>query len=212
MNSDDNSWPPFLGLMDSDPNSAADLFCRFAMSLLETKPPRIFRSLSVDEQSDLTTDIVIHCIDMNFRILRKYEDKGSPFAAWFYFIARNKAIDYIRRKDADVDVVVANPETGFDPLEITEDRRAYHAASDEVKEMLDEIDKCWMEMSEKCRLLLKLAAREYKAQEMAELLRKPKDMATKIANDLGYCRKKLTNLLSEKGLAPEEFLKRLAAE
>lgn len=61
--------------------------------------PRIYRYLrtrttSEDEAADLTQQVFLKAFDA----LPSYRNRGAPFTAWLFRIARNVAIDHARRK------------------------------------------------------------------------------------------------------------------
>ena len=74
-------------------------------ALYEQHAPAVFRFLrsrltGPDETAeDLTADVFVSM----FGKLDRYVDRGAPFTAWMYRVARNTLIDYRRtRKDADL--------------------------------------------------------------------------------------------------------------
>jgi hypothetical protein len=54
-----------------------------------------------------------------------------------------------------------------------------------------------------------MAAEEWLPREMVVAMGWPKEKARKLSNDLGYCRKKLENLLFQEGLDIEKIKKSL---
>lgn len=75
----------------ADPQAFAALYSRFAL--------RVYRYIrahahSDDEAADLTQQVFLRALDN----LPGYRDRGAPFAAWLFQIARNIAIDAARRR------------------------------------------------------------------------------------------------------------------
>lgn len=201
MNSHNPGWPGFLDLLDSHPEKGLEGFYLFVARLLHTSPPRLMNSLNEEDKEDLLQDIVIHCIQDNFRVLRTYKNEGNSFAAWLYFIARNKIIDVFRKSGREVELR-SNPY----PQEL---RRSQDASRDreDFGDAVNIVRKCLEKMDEYCRLLLKMSSDEFLPREMVMVLGWPAEKAKKVSNDLGYCRKKLSNLLWENGLKIEDYLK-----
>ncbi len=200
MNSHNQGWPGFLDLLDSHPEKGLEEFYLFVAGLLRSSPPRMMNSLSKEDKEDLIQDIVIHCIQDNFRVLRTYENEGNAFAAWLYFIARNKIIDFLRKSGREIKLR-SNP----NPQEL----RWSHDTSRNREDFGDAVNiarKCLEKMDEYCRLLLKMSSDEFLPREMVMVLGWPAEKAKKVSNDLGYCRKKLSNLLWENGLKIEDYL------
>ncbi len=208
MEKENLEWPSFLNYLEKDPKRAASDFYIFVSTFLKTCPPRQFKSLNYDEKKDCIQEIVVHCIENDFRVLRSYKNVGKPFAAWFYFIARNKILDCIRKSGKEESF---ETELGWNKSELEAARSSNPGDSLSIKfeqgKTLEVVRTCLALIDEKCRLLLKLAAEEYLPREMVKILGLPDAQAKKISNDLGYCRKKLANLLYEKGFNIEEILK-----
>lgn len=199
MNSHDPSWPAFLNLIDSHPEKGLEEFYLFVTRLLRTSPPRLMYSLNEEDRDDLIQDIVIHCIQDEFRVLRTYKNEGNAFAAWLYFIARNKIIDFLRKTGRQAGPKIdSNPSALRQSNDVSGNREDFGDAVDVVR-------KCLEKMDEYCRLLLKMAAEEFLPREMVMILGWPAEKAKKVSNDLGYCRKKLSKILSENGLKIEDY-------
>jgi len=191
-----SSWPPFLDLIDHQPLKAADQFYRYVVGLLEVSTPRTLKIVPLDERKDLFHDIVVHCIRDNFRVLRQYEDVGRPFAAWFYFVANNKIRDYLDKSGRTPETISSN---NSDPAP-SDEAKPNPETDHENRELLQSVNAAIAELDDYCQVLLRLAGEEYKPREMTGILGWAKEKAKKISNDLGYCRRKLANLLFERGI------------
>jgi len=202
------SWPTFLDVLDSDPDTAFVDFYRFAVRTLSTAPPRPMRNLSQDDRQDLIHDIIYHCAKDNFRVLRQYVDKGKPFAAWLYVMAHNLCVDHFRSKGRDPDVVSINRNSGGTSLEnILSNRGSSNGKKSELVELIAIVKKTIKRLDEYCRLLLEMAADEFTPKEMVAVLRLPPDQNKKVSDDLRYCREKLKRRLAEGGLDIRSLLK-----
>lgn len=78
-----------------DANALAALYQRYVA--------RVYRFLrvrcsSVEEATDLTQQVFLKVAEA----LPRYRERGAPFAAWLFRIARNAAIDHARRQHATV--------------------------------------------------------------------------------------------------------------
>lgn len=197
----DEPWPPFLNLLDDNPERAFGAFYSYARSVLKAKPPRPMFDLNDAESEDITQEIILHCVRDDFRVLRRYTDRGRPFAAWLYVLAHNKCLDYLRRRKRDADVMAghtndfeSNPDRfGADPSISPEQESRLRA-------VLRAVNGCMSRLSRYCRLLLELAADEYMPSEMALVLGWPKDMNKKISDDLRECRRRLKKMLANAGV------------
>ncbi|MBU1318230.1 MAG: hypothetical protein KKG33_14055 [candidate division Zixibacteria bacterium] len=197
----DQSWPPFLDLLDSDPDAVFRGFYSFAIRLLKLKPPRGMRSLAETEKQDLAQSIVLHCVQDNFAVLRRYSDCGKPFAAWFYVLSHNRCLDYLKKQRREDDIFVGGGECGncgqdkygedpdIDPQERTK-----------LKGAIEIVRACMSDLGQYCQLLLQLAADEYTPREMTMAMGWPADRNKRVSDDLRECRRRLKRLVSEKGI------------
>ncbi len=199
MNNHNLSWPGFLDLLDSHPEKGLEEFYLFVARLLRTSPPRLMNSLSEEDKEDLIQNIVIHCIQDNFRVLRTYKNEGNAFAAWLYFIARNKIIDFLRKSGREAKPKISSNPGALRQSNVTSGNR------EDFGDAVYVVRKCLEKMDEYCRVLLKMAADEFLPREMVMILGWPAEKAKKVSNDLGYCRKKLSKILSENGLKIEDY-------
>jgi RNA polymerase sigma-70 factor, ECF subfamily len=74
--------------------------------LYSTNIKRVFRYISrrVDNTQlaeDLTSDVFTHALTS----IHRYEDRGKPFIAWLYSIARARVADYYRRLLRDPEII-----------------------------------------------------------------------------------------------------------
>jgi RNA polymerase sigma factor (sigma-70 family) len=195
----DPCWPTFLDLLDSDRETAIALFYKYAMLLLGARPPRLFSCMTDQEREDCLQEIIVHCIEQDLRVLRRYENRGRPFSAWLYTVAHHKAFEWWRRgRDGGRRRIDLDPEYGGHVLPVggTPARPDERAAWEELLEVVrDEIGR----MDDRCRLLLNLSADEYKVKEIVRALALPPDQNKKISDDLRYCRKKLKRRLADRG-------------
>lgn len=207
----DACWPGFLDLVDSNPRKAAEGLYRFVYTLFRTAPPRILRSLPTEKHQDLMHDIVVHCIKQNLRVLRQYQNKGRPFAVWFYFIARNLILDSLdreRQTPTFSDPSLVDEAAGRTRSDQSLTGNPIHQRS-EMRQTLEAVNSCLEKIGDYCRALLRMAGDELVPREMTKVFGWPKDKAKKVSNDLGYCRKKLENMLVEYGLDIEELKSRV---
>jgi len=204
MNSENHNWPSFLDLMDDNPKEAASKFYLFAAKLLRVVPPKLFRNLNKEDQEDIIQNIVIHCIKDEFRVMRTYQNKGKPFAAWLYIISHHKIIDFLRKQGHEIPY---ETETADSPENVSENPGIEALFNVEHKEALEAVRMCLIEIGTKCRLLLKLAAKEFRPREMVRVMGFSAEQAKNVANDLAHCRKKLANLLWQKGIKIEDYLR-----
>lgn len=199
----DPALPEFISTLDRDQQCAAEQFTRWALRMLAVSPPRKLYAIPEDARLDLIQEIILHCIDNNLRVLRQYRDNGRPFAAWFYFIARNKIVDHLRRQNSVIRTLSSQA--------VVDKRHAYNPVKKDetIPEIINTLritNKCIAQLGQRCRLLLRLASDELLPREMARVLRMSKDKGKKISNDLNYCRRKLAELLKSKGVSLDEIL------
>ena len=204
---EDFSRPPFLDLLDSDPDAAFAGFYQFAIRSLTRTPPRAMRALGHEDFEDLLHEIVYHCTKEDFRVLRLYVPKGRSFAAWLYAVAHNKCTDHLRNKGIGNHCVSLD---GTDDrralIDILQDRDDDCEKRPELRELLTATKKAMAKMDERCRILLELAADEYKPEEMVMVLGLPSDQSKRLSDDLRYCREKLRKRLAAGGIDIEDLL------
>lgn len=196
-----SSWPRFLDLLDSDPDQAFTQFYRFAVGSLTDTPPPLLLSFDESERLEMIHIIICHCVDNDFRNLRKYADKGKPFAGWLYITAYNKGREEWRKRHRSREMLSIhgdgqNPGIEESVADHAEDVGTRAEKTDLLSKVLGSLE----EMDRKCRLLLKMAFDEFTIAEMVTALRLPKDQNAKVSDGLRYCRKKLYKLMADRGI------------
>ncbi len=187
-----DKWPGFLDLLDSEPGKALDEFYRLASGTIARVPPRPVRGLAKQAFEDFFHDFVLACCKGRFRKLKQYRDRGRPFAGWLYVVAHNFALDWLARLDQ--------------PMENTNFAETAGVSGNGLAHLVQNVQQAISTLSEKCRLLLKLAAEEYTPKEMTLAMGWPEDQNAKASNDLRYCRRKLRQILADSGVDIEEEL------
>jgi RNA polymerase sigma-70 factor (ECF subfamily) len=109
-----------------DPEAVARLYDLFAARVYR------FALVRVESRAD-AEDILQQTFVKMIEALPRYEDRGLPFAAWLFRIARNSMIDLARadRGHADLDAIGEHPDERRGPAEQAEaasDRTAVRAA------------------------------------------------------------------------------------
>ncbi len=189
-------WPSFLNLLDENPEEAFSAFYSFAYKVLTVKPPRSLQELPGVEPEDMIQEIILHCVRDDFRVLRRYEDRGKPFAAWLYVLAHNKCLDYLRKTKREVEAMSssANPTySGVDP-DIDPEVRT------RLRDIIEIVRRCVLDLGSYCELLLQCAADEYTPSEIVLVLGWPKNKNKKVADDLRECRRRLKRMLATQGI------------
>jgi RNA polymerase sigma-70 factor (ECF subfamily) len=74
-----------------DPEALAGLYHRFVGQIYRYC---LFRVTNDAAAQDLTGEVFLDMVES----LPHYVDRGAPFAAWLYRIARNRVVDYYRRQ------------------------------------------------------------------------------------------------------------------
>jgi RNA polymerase sigma factor (sigma-70 family) len=198
---DTSSWPHFLDLLDVDPDGAFEAFYRLALDALTNVPPRPMRSLADEDRQDLIHDVIYHCVRDDFRVLRRYVDRGKPFAAWLYAVAHNKSLDYVRGRALRPETVSIHGDSERrGPENLLSDPSGSGEKRLEYAEILSTVRDLMKRLGEYCRMLLEMAADEFTPKEMVLVLRLPADQNKKISADLRYCREKLRKQLALAGV------------
>lgn len=185
-------WPSFLDDVDRHPDRAFDGFYRFAQLLLTVRPPSVLRGVPAEERHDLIHDVILHCCDDRFRVLRRYRDQGKPFAAWLSFVSRNKIINLRRREVPLQEVPEHLPEPSASPADQADGRQ-----------IVSRVEECLVELSRTCQLLLQGAADGLRPRELTQLLGWPEDRNKKASDDLRACRSRLKKALMGRGITSD---------
>lgn len=205
MNSYDDriTRPAFLDLLDTDPRAAASGIYHFVSGFMKSAPPRLWRQIGENDRPDLFQAIILHLIADNFRILRQYQSRGRPFSAWLYWVVRNRLLDHLKRSDNSFEELDYLDEDGsHQPHGST---RTNPETTTEIKRLLDVVNDCLLEIDDFCRLLLRMAAREFKPKEICRAMRLPMDEAKRISSRVKYCRKKLEDLIVRSGASLDDL-------
>ncbi len=196
----DEVWPEFLDRLDADKAQAAERFSAFADAILRKSPPREMRSLPLPERDDLIQAIITSCLENDFAKLRSYQNRGRPFAAWFYFVCRNAILNHLGKS---TEVASGVDDEGLSAHSLAPEKNPESAI--EQRDLLERVNGLIEKLDRMCQLLLRLAAEEFKPSEMAVALGMPVKTAKKLSDDLRYCRKKLTGLLAGAGIDLREL-------
>lgn len=197
------SRPEFLNGLDRDPQAVFAGFYALADDLLRICPPGVMRGLDPDRRRDVLHDLVLHCCQDDFRVLRAYRDRGRPFAAWLQMVARNRHLDSLRRKNRANEVPLEDDDGG-EPQQVPDP-----AATVDVDGRLDrdyllaKVRQALASLSAKCRLLVQGAADGYKPRELVRLMGWPPDWNKKASDDLRECRRRLRRELAALGIDAE---------
>jgi RNA polymerase sigma factor (sigma-70 family) len=154
--------------------------------------PGILRTMDNDTREDIIQEVLVHCWKDDCVTLKKYDPSKGAFASWFYKVAYRKTLTEMDRRGMkpvgdDVDDYTLD----------TEDNTAKPFTNNDLLELI------WKHISslgERCRLLLKLAAEEFKPREIVETLGLTKEANVQIAAELRECRRRLKNALEQNGV------------
>ncbi len=153
---------------------------------------------------DLIHEVILSCREKDFQVLRRYHDKGRPFAAWFMSVARNRIIDLLRsqRGLSSGAALIAAPlpseESHADPSPLP-DERVW------ASQLLDGVTRCIGKLGLTCQLLLEGSADGMAPRQLTHLLGWPANWNKKASDDLRACRKRLLELLREEGFEVADF-------
>lgn len=121
-----------------------------------------FRVSSREDAEDLTEQIFVKVLVA----VRAYEDRGLPFEAWLFRIARNEVTDYYRKRRAEkvpLEAIAELPDTAPDPESVTQQKMAYQ----EVMAALPKLPKQYREI-----IMLKFID-DLENDDISEVLGKP---------------------------------------
>jgi RNA polymerase sigma factor (sigma-70 family) len=198
------TWPPFLDLLETNVEEGLREFAVFAYKLLHARPLKILRDQTVEEREDWIQEIILHFTHDGGRVLREYRNTGRPFAAWCATVANYKAHDLYRRT-----VTHRESTQSIDGLPEPTDTVTTGSTPDvqsEFKEAIQTVLVCLRKMRKKCQILLQAAAEEFHPREMLTLLGKDARSNKQVSDDLRACRERLKALLAREGIDLERLL------
>jgi len=175
-------------------------FERYATAFFRKCAPTLMRRLSKEDQADVQREIVLHCIDDNFRVLRQFRETGSNFDAWFCTVCMNKTKDFVKRETRYQQILADELRPTGDPESSTP---AGLERPDEIaaaRRLIAQVNQCIEVLDRHCRLLIRMSGEEFKPLEIVRVLRWPASKAKKVSDDLRYCKERLRKLLAERGV------------
>lgn len=198
-----SSSPPFLDDLDRDPVRAFRLFYDFAQRLFDTHPPPAMRGMSPEDRQDAISEVILHCLKDDMRVLRQYEDRGRPFAHWLLVVAQFRVLDLLRRPRPEA----AAPSPALEPwtsgrgsvIEIYPDDRAL------LRRNLELVIRIIRQMDLRDQILLLASAEGYPPRELALLLGRPRSEAKRLSDEVRYCRARLKAALKKLGVDWKEL-------
>lgn len=192
-----DSWPRFLDLLDTDPDRAWEEFHAFAWKLTRLRQPPAVLSLAVEEREDLLADIVQDFQENGFRLLRRYQDRGRPFAAWFWLVLKRRALDRLKTMKMRDHEAISEEFQGGGPSPT--DETGSRSALEVVRALI-------RQLSPRCRVLLLATAEGYRPKDLLELGSLPYTDNKKLADHLKNCRRSLIKALARQGYAVDDLL------
>lgn len=182
-----DSYPWFLRCLDTDPTRAQEGVHLFVWKLLRSQPPPQLKRLPPEDREDEIGKLVAYFIKDGFRVLRRYQDRGRPFAGFVAVAANRRATSRLRQNAIEQARVVRIDPDPPDELQYDPDPiRRIHAL-----ERLQRVRDCWGTLPERCQILLKAAAEGRPPRAMVILLGWPSNANQKVSETLRQCRKKL---------------------
>jgi RNA polymerase sigma factor (sigma-70 family) len=179
-------WPGFLDQLDGNAENAFTDFYLFAREMFRTQAPRMLRRIPVDQREDMLHEVVHHCCRNDFRILRKYENRGSPFANWLKCVANRKIIDELERRGRIL--ALEEPNDSLQRLALDLLRPDMHAeAANALEDTLDRL----ADMDEECQILVHAMASGMKPMEVTKLLGWSEKDNRKASDRCRYVRRRL---------------------
>jgi DNA-directed RNA polymerase specialized sigma24 family protein len=192
-----DTWPAFLDRIDRDPQRAWEEFHAFAWKLTRLRPPAVLSSLTPEDREDVLAEIVQDFQKDDFRLLRSYQDRGRPFAAWLWRVVKHRALD--RLKAMKTRQHEAIPIWVTDPAPLPAEEIGSKAALDTVRRLIKQL-------SPRCQILLLAAAEGYKPKDLLDLGSLPYTDNKKLADHLKNCRRSLIKALEREGYTVDDFL------
>jgi DNA-directed RNA polymerase specialized sigma24 family protein len=179
----DCSWPVFLDWLGRDSDKVWHGLRDFTVRALTAVPPSVFSRcrLSPEQREDVLSETVKHLCEDDFSRLRKYSDRGGPFAAWLSTVASNIA-KKTYRKERRPPIPQPSPEP-----RITLSPRFEEA-----------ISRCTKSLSKRCQALISLDQLGYKPQAIVHLLGRELTNV-QVGNALVHCRRMLAKCLHAQG-------------
>ncbi len=205
----DDSSPDFLRLLDTDPAAAMEGFYKFAVRMFQVAPPRIYHRVHADHREDVFAEVIKHCIQDGFRVLRRYQPRpGATFAGFLAIVASHKISDLLEH-DANIRKrEVHNPSDDY-ANEERDNRPSVEPNPEELAlraERHSVLSKLVRELNDRCRLLFRLRSRGFSNQEIARLLGLPQDKSKMIGTQFHACREKFIEMLRENGYEISDFV------
>jgi len=203
--------PYFFSILDIDREKAFKEFYLHVEPILRFNPPRQIYILAPEEREDCLQEVFIHFWKEGCSVLKKYlkkvEETGKEinFNGWFYITARNKIISYIRELNRLPDMFSLGDDSEGDglPDKLTGRNNGTEKKMD-LEKLIRIVGEIIIEMRIRCQMLLSMAASGLKPRDIASIL--AEDDNKKISNDLRYCRKKLKNLIHNRGVRLSDYL------
>jgi DNA-directed RNA polymerase specialized sigma24 family protein len=162
------------------------------------------------DREDRVSELICHFCKDSFRVLRKYQDRGRPFAAWFLHVANNFLHDRLSVPGVPVVSTVPNGEDGERESAVNRlaDPRPNGIDQLQAREWKVIVNRCLSRMSKECQSLIKLALIDgLKPLEIIRIWdlpeKKNKDLGTRIRD----CRRSLAKKLIDEGLDPRWFVR-----
>ena len=186
-----------MELLDSDPQRAWEEFHAFAWKLTQLRQPVALASLPHEEREDLVADIVQDFQQDQFRILRRYENRGRPFAAWFWLVVKRRALDRLKAmKIRDYEEI---PGWVMDDAPLAAEEVGSKAALEDIRRVIKQL-------SPRCQLLLMATAEGYKPKDLLELESLPYTDNKKLSDHLKNCRRSLIKAMAKEGYTVDDVL------
>lgn len=192
--------PWFADGSDSDPQRRMVDVERFAQEFFRSNTLSLMRRLSPEESEDLKREIVLHCIDDHFRVLKQFRQTGANFDAWFCTVCLNKAKDFLKSRTRYQQMVTHD--LSADQLTLNRPKDGAPSPEDaaHLRQIVEAVNRGIESLDRYCRLLVRMDGEEFKPREMVRVLRWPLSKAKKISDDLAYCKEKLRILLAQQGI------------
>jgi DNA-directed RNA polymerase specialized sigma24 family protein len=186
--------------MDDDPEGAAAGFHEFAWKLLRSHPPPAFQGLAPHDREDIIADLVARFLSNGFKVLRGYKDRGKPFAGYLATAANNRAKDHWRRVQDEKKKSKSFDDPSDDGASLRDQIASPEAGQDvrlEDRMVLERVQRCLGNLSERCQVLLHGAADGLRPRELTILLGWPQGWNKKAHDALRECRRSLVRCMEK---------------